>query len=93
MSTLDTLMTILHRDYGVARDALRPDATLDALGLDSLSVLELLFKIEDGFDVKIVDDPPTDLRTVNDVVRFIDGLLARKAGGPSGRSLGAAGVS
>ncbi|MGO8828022.1 MAG: acyl carrier protein [Steroidobacteraceae bacterium] len=79
MSTLDTLMDILVRDYGVAREQVTSEATLATLGLDSLSLLELMFKIEDCYGVKIADDTPTDLVTVNDVVRYIDGLVARKA--------------
>jgi acyl carrier protein len=76
MSTLDTLVDILSRDYSVAREQITPEATLETLGLDSLSVLELMFKIEDRYKVKITDDTPTDLLTVSDVVRYIDSLLA-----------------
>jgi acyl carrier protein len=76
MNTLDTLVDILARDYCVAREQIQPEATLDTLGLDSLSVLELMFKIEDRYKVKITGDTPTDLRTVSDVVRYIDSLLA-----------------
>jgi acyl carrier protein len=76
MSTLDTLVGILTRDYCVAREQIMPEATLETLGLDSLSVLELMFKIEDRYKVKITDDTPTDLLTVSDVVRYIDSLLA-----------------
>jgi acyl carrier protein len=76
MSTLDTLVDILTRDYCVAREQITPEATLETLGLDSLSVLELMFKIEDRYKVKITDDTPTDLLTVSDVVRYIDSLLA-----------------
>jgi acyl carrier protein len=90
MSTLDQLQEILHRDYGIARDALHPDAALETLGLDSLSVLELMFKIEDGFAVKITEDTPTDLVTVGDVVRYIDGLLTRTAAGSAHRPAGIA---
>jgi hypothetical protein len=39
-------------------------------------VLELMFKIEDRFLLKITGDTPTDLVTVSDVARYIDGLLA-----------------
>jgi acyl carrier protein len=92
MSTLDLLVDILHRDYGVVREALRPEATLVTLGLDSLSVLELMFKIEDRFGVKINDDTPTDLVTVGDVVRYIDDLLARQAAGSATRAVGVAGI-
>jgi acyl carrier protein len=79
MNTLDTLVDILARDYCVARDQITPEATLETLGLDSLSVLELMFKIEDRYKVKITDDTPTDLLTVSDVVRYIDSLLARNS--------------
>jgi acyl carrier protein len=79
MSTLRTLQDILVKDYGVSGDRVTPDAVLTTMGLDSLSVLELMFKIEDHFHVKIVEDAPTDLATVADVVGFIDGLLADKA--------------
>jgi acyl carrier protein len=76
MSTFDTLVDILARDYCVAREQIVPEATLDTLGLDSLSVLELMFKIEDRYKVKITGDPPTDLLTVRDVVKYIDSLPA-----------------
>jgi len=85
MSTLETLQDILVRDYGLPRDRLSRDAALDTLGMDSLSLLELMFKIEDGFHVKIPGDPPSDLRTVEDVVGYIDGLIAdRSATAPAG---------
>lgn len=76
MSTLETLQDVLVRDYNLTREQLAPDAVLGTLGLDSLSLLELMFKIEDRFRVTISGDTPTDLITVNDVVVYIDGLLA-----------------
>jgi acyl carrier protein len=78
MSTLQTLQDILVKDYGLVRDQISPGAVLTTLGLDSLSVLELMFKIEDNFHLKIGDDTPTDLVTIGDVVRYIDGLLSLK---------------
>jgi acyl carrier protein len=78
MSTLQTLQDILVKDYPLERDQVAPEAVLTTLGLDSLSVLELMFKIEDQFHLKIVDDSPVDFVTVSDVVRYIDGLLSIK---------------
>lgn len=75
MSTLEALQDIFVRDYGLTRERLAPEAVLTSLGLDSLSVLELMFKIEDQFHLKITGDTPTDLGTVGDVVLYIDGLL------------------
>jgi len=76
MSTLETLQDILVREYNLERARLAPDASLSTLGLDSLSLLELMFKIEDGFNVKIPGDTPTNLLSIQDVVVYIDGLIA-----------------
>jgi acyl carrier protein len=86
MSTFDTLTDILVRDYGVARELVTSEATLATLRIDSLSLLELMFKIEDRYAVKITEDTPTDLVTVNDVVGYIDRLIARR---PKSRAAGA----
>ena len=52
-STLESLQDVLVRDYGLPRERLEPGAPLAALGLDSLGMLELMFKIEDDFKVRI----------------------------------------
>ncbi len=76
MTTLQTLQDILVRDYRLSLEQVVPEADLTSLGLDSLSVLELMFKIEDRFLLKITGDTPTNLVTVSDVVVYIDELLA-----------------
>jgi acyl carrier protein len=92
MSTLETLQDILIDEFDLKREQLTPDAELAALGVDSLDLLELMFKIEDRYKLAIRDDVPTTLTTVNDVVAYIDGLLARqgKARGSDGTDLHAA---
>ncbi|MEO8313616.1 MAG: acyl carrier protein [Pseudomonadota bacterium] len=87
MTTLAKLQDILVNDYRVSRDQLSPDAALTAIGLDSLSTLELMFKIEDVFQVTIVDDTPPGIVTVADVVTYIDSLLLRKSASTSGAQL------
>ncbi len=83
MTTLETLQDILVRDYDLERARLSPDTVLASLNLDSLSLLELMFKIEDNYCLKITGDTPTNLVTVNDVVLYIDGLLANSASAKS----------
>jgi acyl carrier protein len=89
MNTLETLQAIFIKDYKVPPERLAPEAPLDTLGIDSLGMIELMFKIEDHFHVKIPGDPPNDLRTVHDVVVYIDGLIAAHPARP-GASLTAA---
>ncbi len=85
MSTLTALQEILIKDYAIPRERLMPDALLSSLGVDSLGMLELMFKIEDRFDLKIPGDPPTGLATVADVVAYVDSLITAGPGrhGPS----------
>lgn len=88
MSTLESLQDLLVKDYPLNRDQVMPEAVLTTLGLDSLSVLELMFKIEDHFQLKIVDDSPVNLVTVNDVASYIDRLLASRDAAPAQLSAG-----
>jgi acyl carrier protein len=80
MNTLEALQDLLIGAYGLAREQIGPDAELASLGVDSLGLVELLFQIEDRFDVQIPGDAPTDLRTVADVVAYIETLVAGRPG-------------
>ena len=81
-STLETLRTILVRDYRLSPDTLTMDAELEGLGIDSLGVAELLFNIEDEFKVSLPPEP-VQLLTLGDVVHYIDELVtAQRASQP-----------
>ena len=82
-TTFERLRLILVRDYKADPDRLAPDTPLESLDVDSLGVAELLFTIEDEFDVKLTKEP-VELNTVADVVGFIDRLVAtRQAAAPA----------
>jgi acyl carrier protein len=55
---------------------------LDALGLESLDVLEIAFDLEQRFDVEIPFNANTELEfeTVGALVAAIERLIAEKAG-------------
>jgi len=78
MSTLEVIQDILVGKFALDRATLTPDASLDRLGIDSLAVLELLFDIEDRFGLKIKEDTPDSLATLQDVVLYIDSLLKKR---------------
>ena len=74
----------LKRDVSKIRptDRLRED-----LGLDSLAMIELLFKIEEHFDLEIPNEDLSKIATVADVTAYVEGKLA---GGPVAASAPAA---
>ncbi len=61
------------------RHALRDD-----LGLDSMATIELLFKIEEAFDLQIPDQDLQKLVRVSDVIAYVEGRVSRPAA-PSGK--------
>ncbi|WP_426146810.1 acyl carrier protein [Polaromonas sp. DSR2-3-2] len=78
-TTFDRLCAILMKDYKLEAGQLTPDAPLEALGIDSLGVADLLFNVEDAFGISLPPEP-VQLLTVGDVARFIDELVARQRG-------------
>lgn len=81
-TTFDRLCAILTKDYRIAPERLAPDARLESLGIDSLGAVELLWTIEDTFQIKLPPDP-VDLPTLGDVVRYVDGLVAGQGVAPA----------
>lgn len=54
--------------------SVRPESTLEELGLDSLDTVELIMQFEDEFGVTL--EAGSGLKTVADVVKLIEGSLA-----------------
>lgn len=88
MDTYDRMVRIIADEHKLAVEALQPDARLDELGIDSLSVMELLFKIEEEFDIQVPNDQ-VPLLTIRDVVSYVDSLMARQADAQAGAQAGA----
>lgn len=70
----------LKRDVSKIRpqDRLRED-----LGLDSLAMIELLFKIEEHFDLEIPNEDLSRVTTVADVTAYVEGKLVAGAAAPA----------
>ncbi|HQB80036.1 MAG TPA: acyl carrier protein [Bacilli bacterium] len=48
---------------------------VEDLGADSIDALELIIALEDEFDIEISDDDAQDIKTVGDVVAYIEKLV------------------
>ena len=54
---------------------LQPERALETLGLDSLSVIEFMFVLEDEFKIKLSDER-VEIKTIQDIVSLVDKLVA-----------------
>ena len=77
-STFERLQAVLKKENGIEPERVTQDATLESLGLDSLDLIELLFEVEDEFNIRIPQDGGSGLRMakVQDIVDSIDAILA-----------------
>jgi acyl carrier protein len=71
-----------HLKRDVSKIQLQDDLKKD-LGLDSLAMIELLFKIEEAFDLEIPNDDLSQITTVGDVIAYVERRLAGGAGSPA----------
>jgi acyl carrier protein len=80
-TTIDRLQTILTNKFSVPAENVRPDALLETLGLDSLDLIEVLFEVEDEFNIRVPQEGGSALKTatVQDIVDSIESVLTTEA--------------
>ncbi|WP_407382527.1 acyl carrier protein [Ruminococcus sp.] len=70
---LEKIKVILAEQFDVEEDSLKNDTDLqEDLGADSLDVVDLLMSIEDEFEIEIPDEEIENIRTVGDLVSYIE---------------------
>jgi acyl carrier protein len=79
MNTLQTIQRMMVEQFDLKLENLGPDAQLDSLGLDSLSVIEFMFSLEDELKIKLIDER-VELKTVGDVASFVDKIITEQKG-------------
>ena len=74
MSTLARLTHLIHDKFGVDIATIDADAPFASYDLDSLTVAELMFEIDDAFHVTVPDEAATTVTTLRQLATLIDGL-------------------
>ncbi len=70
---LEKIKMILANQFDVEEDTITPETNIqEDLGADSLDVVDMLMSLEDEFDVEIPDEKIETMRTVADVVAYIE---------------------
>ena len=73
MSTFEKVRDIVVEQLGVAPAEVAIDSTfIDDLGADSLDIVELIMAFEEEFNIEIPDEAAEKIKTVQDVVTYID---------------------
>lgn len=78
MSSLPTIQRMMVEQFDLKLENLTPDATLESLGLDSLSVIEFMFNLEDELKIKLPDER-VEIKTLQDVTNLVDRVISEQS--------------
>lgn len=75
--TFDKLKAIIVEQFDVDEALVTPEADMqEDLGIDSLDVVDLIVIISEEFDIEIPDGAVDNIKTVGDIVAYIDSQQA-----------------
>lgn len=77
MTTFEVVRQMIVERFGVPESAVSETMTFDALGADSLDIVEFVMDIEDHFDIEFDDDRIEKLNNIQDAVAYIDQLIGK----------------
>ena len=73
MSIEERVKKIIVEQLGVKEEDVKPEAScVEDLGADSLDTVELIMAFEEEFDVEIPDEDAQKIKTVKDVMEYIE---------------------
>jgi acyl carrier protein len=75
--TFETMKRIIVKDYELEPDRLTPETPLADVDLDSLAITELIFALEDEFNV-VAKTNGQGMQTLGDIAAYIDQLIAER---------------
>lgn len=69
---IEKIKDIVVEKISCNRDDIKPEASFQDLGLDSLDAVELIMAFEEEFGVEIPDDEAETIKTVGDAINVIE---------------------
>ncbi|HET9838202.1 MAG TPA: acyl carrier protein [Candidatus Angelobacter sp.] len=76
---IQRVRSVVAKNKGIPEDAVSLDSTFADLGMDSLDAVNLLFALEEEFDVSIPDHEARTINSVRGMVNGVETLLQQKS--------------
>ena len=70
--TLDKVAEIIAKTAHCKVEDITPETKLEALGIDSLKAITVLFELEEAFDTEIPNECISSIITVNDILEKLE---------------------
>ena len=72
MTTFEKVSEIISKQLSISKDKIKEETVMaEELGADSLDMVEVIMDLEDEFGISIPDEAIPQIKTVDDIVNFI----------------------
>ena len=75
MDTLARIKQLAAKEFSLEPEKLDAGGSLESLGIDSLSFIEFMFKVEEEFGVSVSDEDLKGIKTLADLERHVASAL------------------
>ena len=72
MDIFEKVRSLISEQLDIVEDKITPETTFEDIDADSLDVVELVMALEEEFDLEIADEAVENIKTVADVVSYIE---------------------
>ena len=80
----ERVLKVIATSKRIPLESVKPDSTLESLGIDSLDRLNILFDLESEFEIEVDDDEAKKVQNVEQLIEGIKKLVDAKAMKDSG---------
>lgn len=77
MDSFELVSNAIAKKLEIDVATIKPESTLEELGLDSLDTFDIIFEAEDKLGIKVPNDQ-VDVKTIQDMTNLLDQLLNKK---------------
>lgn len=73
---MSRVVRVIAETHRIPADTVKPDSTFEELKIDSLDGINIVFAIENEFNINVPDEAAKSLRSVSDIAAGVEKLLA-----------------
>ena len=75
---IDTIIKLIADTMHIDTSEVEADTKLETLGIDSLKAINILFELEEIYDIEIPNEVISELETVHDIETVLTELIGKK---------------
>ena len=75
-AVMSRVVRVIAETQRIPADTIKPESTFEELKIDSLDGINIIFAIENEFNINVPDEAAKSLRSVRDIAAGVEKLLA-----------------